>query len=116
MCVKTIVLIKPIRAARGAASSDEAAASRLAAKKMTPSTTGSTPYWRWNQYAMRLCGMNPPPKASIENRSDSLRTTPLERPRPNRRRIPSVAATDGGASMAPVSRSKPMAMTIPIRA
>ena len=44
--------------------------------------------------------MNPPPKASIENRTDSLSTTPFERPSPKRRRMPSVAAVAGGASIA----------------
>ena len=37
--------------------------------------------------------MNPPPKASSENSSDSRRTMPFERPSPSRRRMPSVAAS-----------------------
>ena len=42
--VKTIVLSKPIRAAIGAARSDETAASRFAPKKISPSVAESTPY------------------------------------------------------------------------
>ena len=49
MCVKTIVLMRPIRAAIRAADSDDTAASRFAPKKMTPSRPGSTPHWVWNQ-------------------------------------------------------------------
>ena len=40
--VKTIVLIKPNRRASAAAPSADAAASRLATKKMLPSTAGSS--------------------------------------------------------------------------
>ena len=46
--------------------------------------------------------MNPPPKASIENRTESLRTTPFERARPKRRRMPSVETVAAGKY--PVSR------------
>ena len=42
-CVPTIVLIKPKRAARRAASSAEMPAKTLAAKKIAPSVPGSTP-------------------------------------------------------------------------
>ena len=41
--MKTIVLIRPIRAAIRAADSDETAASRFAPKKIAPRTAGSTP-------------------------------------------------------------------------
>ena len=60
--------------------------------------------------------MNPPPNASIEKRTDSLSTTPLERPRPSRRRMPSVAAAAGGASISPPSRQKPITIAIPMTA
>src|SRR4249920_615892 len=93
--VKTIVRTRPIRAAIRAADRDETAASRFAAKKINPRTAGSTLNWVANQYAIRLCGMKPPPKASIENKTDSLRTTRLERPSPKRRRIPSVETVAG---------------------
>ena len=112
-CVKTIVLMRPKRAAMRAAESDDTAASRFAAKKITPSQPGSTPNWMWNQYAIRLCGTNPPPKASSENNSDRRRTMPFERPSPSRRRMPSVAATFGGASMPGPSREKPIAIAAP---
>ena len=60
--------------------------------------------------------MNPPPNASIEKRTDSLSTTRFERPRPNRRRMPSVETVAGGASMAGPSRQKPIAIAIPMTA
>ena len=41
--VKTMVLIRPIRAATAAADKAEIPASRLAAKKMLPRIAGSTP-------------------------------------------------------------------------
>ena len=47
--VKTIVLMRPNRAAIRAADSDDTAARRLAPKKIAPSSAGSTPNWRWNQ-------------------------------------------------------------------
>src|SRR5215212_938753 len=47
--VKTIVLMSPNLAAIRAADRDETAASRFAAKKIAPSTAGSTPNCRWNQ-------------------------------------------------------------------
>ena len=43
ICVNTIVLISPMRAAMRAASNAEIPASRLAPKKMLPNTAGSTP-------------------------------------------------------------------------
>ena len=60
--------------------------------------------------------MNPPPKASIEKSTDSLRTTPFERPRPKRRLMPSVETVAGGASMADPSRQKPATMSRPMSA
>jgi hypothetical protein len=42
--VKTIVLIRPIRAAIRAAASADPAASRFAAKKIPPRTASDTPY------------------------------------------------------------------------
>jgi hypothetical protein len=60
--------------------------------------------------------MKPPPKASIEKRTDSLSTTPLDRPRPNRRRIPSVETFAGGASITGVRRENPTAIAMPIAA
>ena len=52
--------------------------------------------------------MKPPPKASIENRTDSFRTMPFDRPSPKRRRMPSVETVAGGASMAGPSRQNPI--------
>ena len=43
MCVKTIVLMRPIRAAIRAADRDDTAARRFAPKKITPRTAGWTP-------------------------------------------------------------------------
>ena len=51
--------------------------------------------------------MKPPPKASSENRTDSLSTTPFDRPSPNRRRMPSVETVAGGASTAGVEPPEP---------
>ena len=114
--MKTIVLIRPIRAAIRAAESDETAASRFAPKKIAPRTAGSTPHATWNQYAIRLWGMNPPPNASMEKRRDRRSTTPLERPSPKRRRMPSSLTVAGGASMAVPRRQNPMAIAAPMTA
>src|SRR6266436_400367 len=57
--VKTIVSTRPILAAIREAESDDTAARRFAPKKIPPRIAGSTPNRRWNQYAMRLWGMNP---------------------------------------------------------
>ena len=47
--VKTIVRIRPIRAAIRAAARAEMPASMLAAKRAAPMTPGSAPKRRWNQ-------------------------------------------------------------------
>ncbi len=93
--VNTIVLMRPNRAAIRAADKDDTAASRFAPKKIAPRTAGSTPNWTWNQYAIRLCGMKPPPKASMENRTDSRRTIFFDLCRPSLRRMPSSTVAFG---------------------
>ena len=60
--------------------------------------------------------MKPPPKASSENRTDSFSTVPLDRPSPNRRRMPSVETLAGGASMAGPSHQNPITIARPITA
>ena len=77
---------------------------------------GSTPNWTWNQYAMRLCGMKPPPKASIEKSTDRRSTIRFDLWSPRRRRMPSSTIAAGGASTAGLTRQNPIAITIPISA
>ncbi|CAG1773129.1 hypothetical protein BAC2_03595 [uncultured bacterium] len=83
MWVKTIVLIRPIFSAIFTASRADMPASTLAKKKMLPSTPDSTPNFTWNQYAIMLCTIRPPAKASSANNMLSLTTTFCERCRPN---------------------------------
>ena len=83
-CVNTIVLIRPMRAARRAADSAETAARMFAPKKIAPSSAGSAPNRRWNQYASRLWVTRPPAKASSENSAESRKTTSRDRWSPKR--------------------------------
>src|SRR5574337_507582 len=79
ICVNTIVLIRPMRAAMRAASNAEIPAKMFAPKKMLPSRPTSIPYVMWNQYARRLCTTKPPANASTANKALSFITTRLER-------------------------------------
>ena len=112
-CVKTIVLISPIRAAIRAAARAETAASRLAAKKIAPRTSTGRPNRSWNQNASRLWMMNPPAKASSANSAARRPTMPLDRWRPNRRAID---VSTGGTSTAGETNRTTGTMASPMRA
>jgi hypothetical protein len=59
MCVKTIVLIKPILLASLTASKAEIPANIFAPKKIEPMMPASIPNLIWNQYAIMACtGLN----------------------------------------------------------
>ena len=77
-CVKTIVLISPMRFASGTAISAERPESRFVAKKTWPSSSSERPNRSTNQYARILCTTKPPAKASIEKSALSFDTTGRE--------------------------------------
>ena len=87
MCVKTIVLIRPMRLAMRAADKAERPARILAAKKIAPNAPGSAPKRTLSQYATKLVKTKPPANASSENNAESLNTTRRDLCKP--RKVPS---------------------------
>lgn len=77
-CVKTIVLTSPNRFAIRSANNVDMPAARLTVKSILPSMPGFTLNLIKNQYAMMLCIINPPAKASNANNELNFMTVFFE--------------------------------------